>query len=111
MNGWTNYETWNVALWVGKEEGSYSYWRERTQAAFDASDGDKESAACDLASELKDWVDENCPITEASMYCDLLGAALSKVNYHEIAEDWLEYVEQPEPEEEEDDEDSDEDAE
>lgn len=22
-NGWTNYETWNVALWVGNDEGFY----------------------------------------------------------------------------------------
>jgi hypothetical protein len=22
-NGWTNYETWNVALWIGNHEGLY----------------------------------------------------------------------------------------
>ena len=22
-NGWTNYETWNVALWIGNEESLY----------------------------------------------------------------------------------------
>jgi len=22
-NGWTNYETWNVALWIGNDEGFY----------------------------------------------------------------------------------------
>ena len=24
-NGWTNYETWNVALWMDNDETSYQY--------------------------------------------------------------------------------------
>ena len=26
-NGYSNYETWAVALWLGNEESSYRYWR------------------------------------------------------------------------------------
>jgi len=30
-NGWTNYETWAVKLWMDNEEPSYRYWRERAE--------------------------------------------------------------------------------
>lgn len=26
-NGWANYETWNVALWAGNDEGAYNFVR------------------------------------------------------------------------------------
>ena len=27
-NGWANFETWNVALWIGGDEGLYNFAKE-----------------------------------------------------------------------------------
>jgi len=40
-NGWTNYETWLVKLWIDNEQGSQDYWIERAeQNVKDDEDGD-----------------------------------------------------------------------
>ena len=28
-NGYSNYETWNVCLWLDNDPGTYHYWRDR----------------------------------------------------------------------------------
>ena len=37
-NGWSNYETWNVALWLDNDEGSYNYWQDRTREIAEESE-------------------------------------------------------------------------
>lgn len=88
-NGWTNYETWAVALWLDNDEGSHEYWNENAQDALDTVEGDKEQAAADLAEGIKGWVTEMAPDLGASMFADLLNAAISEVNWYEIAEGYL----------------------
>ena len=80
-NGWTNYETWAVHLWLTNEEPSYRYWRERAVRC---------SGPGDLSVELRDEVRDAAPDLGPSMYADMLGAALDRVNWYEIAEALLE---------------------
>lgn len=77
-NGWTNYETWVVALWISNDERSEQYW---SQLADELSD-------YELSSKLKSEIgtDGNPLIDEAGMYTDLLGNALSGVDWLEIAQ-------------------------
>ena len=96
-NGWTNYETWNVKLWMDNDESTYHYWQEQTDELWKRARENqawpgstrKESAAAQLADTLKSECEENQPEV-SGMYADLLGAALSEVNWLEIAENMLE---------------------
>ena len=104
-NGWTNYETWVVNMWMDNNEGSYDYWREVAQEIHNNLEEPTNSltkmdeAMYLLADRLKDYHEEikdeilgNVKLT-SSVWADLLGAALSEVNWREIAEHLLENVE------------------
>ncbi len=92
-NGWSNYETWAVKLWLNNDEGSYNYWRERSrEILLDPCPSDiltdEQTARYDLADELKREHEANAP-TIGYVFADLLNAALSEVNWSEIAESML----------------------
>lgn len=94
-NGWTNYETWNVALWLDNDQGSQEYWRDAAEQAYrDADKGEdrKWDATCVVADQLKDEINEAAPDLGATCFADLLGAALSEVNWREIAEHYVDDV-------------------
>ena len=99
-NGWTNYETWAVKLWLDNEYGSYLQMTERASELYaehvtgvDPEDLG-EDAEEDAAREMSDYVEEaikdaNPLADEASVYTDLMNAALSEVNWHEIGESYI----------------------
>lgn len=103
-NGWKNYETWCVNLWLTNEQGSSEYWNSEANELFEQANRanhqhwtPSEHARFMLADQLKEWHEENNPLTAdgvtASVYVDLIGAALSEVDWAEIANALLEDAE------------------
>ena len=82
--GWKNYETWCIALWLDNEQETYEIARAIARTANE-SDYDK-------AKDLQEYVEQNNPLndTPASMFHDLLNGALSEVDYREILEHYKE---------------------
>lgn len=77
-NGWKNYETWAVNLWLSNDEASY-------QMVEDIIDEAK--SPYDAAQALEIRIEDDSPLAgSASLYTDLLSAALSEV-------DWLGIIE------------------
>ena len=102
-NGWTNYETWAVGLWIDNDQATYVYWREEaTRHVRQAAEDEmvkrgvwtvQASAGNALAQQLKDELTEAVPDLGSSVYSDLLGAALDEVNWTELAESLLSDIE------------------
>jgi hypothetical protein len=90
-NGWTNYETWAVALWMDNEEPSYNYWRETAEGIVKhALDADE--ATYKLMETIKEEHEQVAPDLGSTVFADLLGAALGEVNWHEIAKHLVDEV-------------------
>lgn len=84
-NGWSNYETWAVSLWIDNEDWSQHEARELVGAAWCRN---SEHPRVEAADALRMWVSEdgNPLIEAASMYSDLLGHALGQVDWFEIVD-------------------------
>ena len=107
-NGWHNYETWAVNLWMSNDQGSDDFYRGIAQEAYDESTEElradrsiiftrDEVATRVFADRLKDDHEERQTESTgiAGVFADLLSGALSEVNWFEIAEHYIADVNKP----------------
>lgn len=90
-SGWTNYETWNCKLWLDNDEGSQELQQDFLKSAQHTKKvsvwTDEENVKFNLADLLKDYIEENNPLADsATMYSDIMTAALQEIDWNEIAQ-------------------------
>ena len=97
-NGWTNYETWAVSLWMDNEEGTHDHWISVAEDVYNNEAEEQkhfskyDDAVVILADKIKEAHEEalgeqlECAVMNVSLWADLLNASLSVVNWREIAE-------------------------
>lgn len=83
-NGWTNYETWLVNLWLDND-GTSEMLREQAAERFETkADFDSYQFGKHVRETVEELYAEQVP--ECGMLADLVNAAFSAVNWDEIAE-------------------------
>jgi hypothetical protein len=99
-SGWSNFETWCVSQWLPSDEATWDGFREQLRqlaaGRTSASDESGHAAAANrrrqkfqLAKQLRDAVSRLGYMELPLVYCDLLEAALVRVNWLEIVEHFL----------------------
>lgn len=96
-NGWKNYPTWAVNLWLSNDEPLYREALARTAETIADPPHTSEywnaeqTARFNVADMLKVWVTEElAPDLGSTFAADLLGYALDCVEWDAIADAWIE---------------------
>lgn len=87
-NGWTNYETWCLNIWIDNDqylaEKKAELIREVTLHYDDKQAYELSLLLENMVEELKDNA------LEVGLLSDLLGGAIGKINFFELAEHYIE---------------------
>ena len=90
-NGWYNWETWCVNLWMDNDQGSHEMWREVARDSIDADEGTNWFYFEDVLKGYLEALQETMINSDENMGLihDLLGGAISEVNTREISMHWI----------------------
>jgi hypothetical protein len=101
-NGWANYETWCVNLWLENDEGNYSTVLDKVDEITSNEEND-DDAAYELSVWVRSFVEELAEATVPGLFdggsfvLDLYQAAISEVNWGEITDAWLQTWKENQP--------------
>jgi hypothetical protein len=91
-NGWTNYETWHVAISLSQSVESWRFWldqaKEQAQSATHAG-ATEGTAAARATQDLADKIAEHVRQTESGKQQSAAQLAVTEVNWQELARDLL----------------------
>jgi len=87
-NGWTNYETWCLNIWIDNDQ----YLAERKEELIrEVSIHYDDKQVYELSLLLESMVEElKEDVLEVGLMSDLLGGAIGKINFYELAEHYWE---------------------
>ncbi len=99
-NGWSNYETWVVKLWIDNDgyAGGAESVSDLAKELLEKDTAEGEEATSALAKWIEDAIDQDIDnsdekaLTEG-LFADLLGRSLKQVNWDEIAAAYIQEVE------------------
>lgn len=74
-NGWANYETWNVALWIGTDEGLYALARGVKRYGYKAF----QECIKELEGAIASHTPDGISWTDARLDIDALDELLSEL--------------------------------
>jgi hypothetical protein len=96
-NGYANYETWLVAVWIDNDQGNIDLWVDVAKHHYDIAKDNKyftkrEEAIISFSEDMKEWYGDRVPDSDeiGGLFSDLLHAALGSVDWHELAGKYME---------------------
>ena len=85
-NGWKNYETWIVNLWIDNDQGFSDTWRERAEEVRDTY-----KLSCEMQQFYTELAETEIPAS--GMFADLFNYAMREVSWYDIAENYINELE------------------